>query len=140
MYVTGMCRSPSAVRHTNLEEALANSKKQDKVASELSGIKVTVQQQQLPPARYVDNVQPAETFADSIRLMVWEGNTLRIEFCVTRFSDARSDTQGQPEQHPACRLVLTAPVAADLHNRLQQTMNALAKAGLVSTRSAEPTA
>jgi hypothetical protein len=94
---------------------------------------VAIQQQQLSHARYVDNVQPAELFADSLRTMVWEGHTLRIEFCVTRFPDAALKGEKEPEQHPVCRLVLTAPVAAALFNRLQETMNALAKAGLVSS-------
>jgi hypothetical protein len=61
--------------------------------------------------------------------MVWEGKTLRIEFCVTRFPDTALKAEKQPEQHPACRLVLAGPVAAALFNRLQETMNALAKAG-----------
>ena len=101
---------------------------------------MTDQQQQLPRARYVDNVQPVETFADSIHAMLWESNTLRIEFCVTRFVEAGSSAERQPEQHPVCRLVLTAPVAADLFNRLQQTMNVLAKAGIVSTHKPEQAA
>jgi hypothetical protein len=49
---------------------------------------VSIQQQQLSQARYIDSVQLAELFADSLHAMVWEGNTLRIEFCVTRFPDA----------------------------------------------------
>jgi hypothetical protein len=98
---------------------------------------VSVQQQQMSQARYVDSAHPAETFADSLHTMVWEGNTLRIEFCVTRFPDAALKGEKQPEQHPVCRLVLTAPVAAALFNRLQETMNALAKAGTVSTHKPE---
>ena len=95
---------------------------------------MATQQQQLPRARYIDNPQPAETFADSIHTMLWEGNTLRIEFCVTRFPAAASAAETAPERHPACRLVLTAAAATDLFNQLQQTMNALAKAGVVSTQ------
>jgi hypothetical protein len=45
--------------------------------------------------------------------------------------------QKQPEQHPFCKLVLTAAAAAALFNRLQDTMNALAKAGVVFTHKAE---
>jgi hypothetical protein len=101
---------------------------------------VSIQQQQLSQARYIDSVQPAEIFADSLHTMVWEGNTLRIEFCVTRFPDIALKGEKQPEQHPACRLVLTAPVATALFNRLQETMNALAKTGVVSTHKSEEAA
>ena len=95
---------------------------------------MSIQQQQLSLARYIDSVQPAEIFADSLHTMLWEGNTLRIEFCVTRFPAAASAAETAPERHPACRLVLTAGAATDLFNHLQQTMNALAKAGVVSTQ------
>ena len=101
---------------------------------------MSIQQQQLSQARYIDNVHPAEIFADSLHTMVWEGNTLRIEFCVTRFPDAALKGEKQPEQHPVCRLVLTAPVAAGLFNRLRETMNALTKTGVVSTQEPEETA
>jgi hypothetical protein len=95
---------------------------------------MAVQQQQLPRARYVDRADPAETFADSIHNMFWDGSTVRIEFCVTRYPAQAASAETPPEQHPACRLVLTAPVAAELFNRLQQTMNALTQAGIVAPR------
>jgi hypothetical protein len=101
---------------------------------------VSIQQQQLSQARYIDSVQPAEIFADSLHTMVWDGNTLRIEFCVTRFPDAALKGEKQPEQHPACRLILTAPLATALFNRLQETMNALAKTGIVSAQKPEEAA
>jgi hypothetical protein len=98
---------------------------------------VAAEQQHARP-HYVDRPALVETFADSIHTMLWDGNTLRIEFCVTRFPTPGSSTEAQPQQHPACRLILTAPAAADLFNRLQQTMNALTKAGLLAPRKTEP--
>jgi|SRR5262249_42755326 len=90
---------------------------------------MAVQQQQVTQARYVDAPELAETFADSVHNMVWDGQTLRIELCVTRYPEAAA--AGSATRHPACRLVLTAAVAADLFNRLNQTMAALSKAGIV---------
>jgi hypothetical protein len=92
---------------------------------------MAVHEQQSPPARHVDLPDLPETFADSIHTMVWDGQTLRIEFCVTRYPEAPSDT-AEARRYPACRLVLTAPVAVDLFNRVQQTMKALTQSGAVA--------
>lgn len=101
---------------------------------------MAVQQQQLPAARYVDLPELAETFSDSIHTMVWDGQTLRVEFCVTRFPDQAPATTKEAQRVPACRLVMTSALAVDLFNRLQQTMNALAQAGVVTQQKpATPT-
>jgi hypothetical protein len=63
--------------------------------------------------------------------MVWDGQTLRVEFCVTRFPDQAASSTKEAQRYPACRLVMTSAVAVDLFNRLQQTMTALAQAGVV---------
>jgi hypothetical protein len=97
---------------------------------------MAVQQQQSPPVRYMELTDLRETFADSLHTMVWDGQTLRIEFCVTRYPDGASG--GEAKRYPACRLVLTAPVAADLFNRLNQTMATLSQVGVVTPRKAEP--
>jgi len=97
---------------------------------------MAVQQQQSLPVRYMETADLRETFADSLHTMVWDGQTLRIEFCVTRYPDGASG--GEAKRFPACRLVLTAPVAADLFNRLNQTMATLTQAGVVSQRKPEP--
>jgi hypothetical protein len=96
---------------------------------------MAVHQQQSLPVRYVETADLRETFADSLHTMVWDGQTLRIEFCVTRYPEAASEAEAK--RYPACRLVLTAPVATDLFNRLNQTMAALTQAGVVSQRKPE---
>ena len=101
---------------------------------------MAVQQQQLPTVRYADLPELAETFADSIHTMVWDGQTLRVEFCVTRFPEQTGSTAKEAQRFPACRLVMTSAVAVDLFNRLQQTMNALAQAGVVTQNKASPPA
>ena len=75
--------------------------------------------------RYVDLPEVRETFADSIHTVVWDGQTLRLELCVTRFPNPTPSAQMEATRYPACRLVLSATAAADLANRLQQTLTAL---------------
>jgi hypothetical protein len=100
---------------------------------------MAVQQQQSVPVRYMELADLPETFADSLHTMVWDGQTLRVELCVTRYPDAAAaGTAAEAKRYPACRLVLTAPVATDLFNRLSQTMSALSQAGVVSQRKAPP--
>ena len=99
---------------------------------------MAVQQQQPPPSRYVDLPDLAETFADSVHSMVWDGQTLRVEFCTTRFPEPASATPMEAKRYPACRLVLTSTAAVDLFNRLQQTMAALKQAGVVSLQKTPP--
>src|SRR6266850_4356959 len=90
-------------------------------------------QQQSAPARYMELPELGETFADSVHTMVWDGQTLRVEFCVTRFAEsAPAGGAAETKRYPVCRLVLTAPGVAGLYNRLQQTVTALAEAGVIA--------
>jgi hypothetical protein len=81
--------------------------------------------------RYLDNADMAETFADSITGLIFDGQTLRIEFGVTRFDEVRPNTQVTGRRYPACRLVLPPAAAVELINRMQQIAAALTQAGVV---------
>src|SRR6185369_17756359 len=83
--------------------------------------------------RYVDRPDMAETFADCITGMLFDGQSLRIEFGVTRLDDVRPNTPLAGRRYPACRLVLPPAAAIELINRMQQIAAALAQAGLVKT-------
>jgi hypothetical protein len=72
-----------------------------------------------------------ETFADSITGLIFDGQTLRIEFGVTRFDDVKANTPITGRRYPACRLVLPPAAAVDLINRMQQIATALTQAGVV---------
>ena len=93
---------------------------------------MAIQQQASLPTRHVDLPELGETFANSIHAMVWDGQTLRIEFCVTRYPETPNAAGGEAKRYPACRLVLTPAAVTDLFNRVQQTIGALTKAGVVS--------
>jgi hypothetical protein len=81
--------------------------------------------------RYVDRADMAETFADSINGLVFDGQTLRIEFGVTRLDDVKANAPRTARRYPACRLVLSPVTAVELINRMQQIGAALTQAGVV---------
>jgi hypothetical protein len=84
--------------------------------------------------RYLDRADMEETIADSITGLIFDGQTLRIEFGVTRFDDVKPNSPISGRRYPACRLVLPPAAAVDLINRMQQVTAALKQAGVVRTR------
>ena len=81
--------------------------------------------------RYIDRSDMEETFADSITGLIFDGQTLRVEFGVTRFDDVKPNAPISGRRYPACRLVLPPAAAVDLINRMQQIAAALTQAGVV---------
>ena len=81
--------------------------------------------------RYVDRPDMPETFADSIASTYFDGQTLRIEFTVTRLDEAASVAPMTARRFPVCRIVVPAPAGIDLINRLNQIGATLAQAGQV---------
>lgn len=84
-----------------------------------------------PSIRYVDRSDCSETFADSISSVFFDGQTMRIEFAITRMDEVKKDQPMTGRRYPACRLVLPPAAAIDLINKMQQTAAALAQAGIV---------
>ena len=72
-----------------------------------------------------------ETFADSISQLYFDGQSLRIEFGVTRLDEIKANTQITGRRYPAARIVLTPVAAVELINRMQQVASAMAQAGAV---------
>ena len=81
--------------------------------------------------RYFDRADIDETFADSITSSIFDGQTLRIEFGVTRFDEIKANTPITARRYPACRLVLSPAAAMDLINRMQQIATTLTQARAV---------
>jgi hypothetical protein len=88
-------------------------------------------ERQAATIRYLDRADMEETFADSISGLIFDGQTLRIEFAVTRFDEVKANTPITGRRYPACRLVLPPAAAVDLINRMQQIATALTQAGVV---------
>ena len=81
--------------------------------------------------RYIDQPDLAETFADSIGNLSFDGQSLRIEFTVTRMDETKQGAPMTGRRYPACRLVLPPAAAVDLINRMQQVAAALTQAGVL---------
>jgi hypothetical protein len=88
--------------------------------------------------RYIDRPELVETFADSINVMVFDGQSLRIEFGVSWVDELKSNVPAAGRRYPACRLVLTPSAAVDLINRMQQFAAALTQAGVVKQSTPPP--
>ena len=97
------------------------------------------QQQPQVQWQYVDRPEVTETFADFVQRIQFDGQTLRLEFCVSRLEDQRgASTSGK--RYPACRLVLSASAAVDLMNKMQQITAGLIKAGVLKQDAPQPPA
>jgi hypothetical protein len=99
-------------------------------------------QRQALTIRNFDRPEVAETFADSITSLIFDGQSLRIEFGVTRLDEVKPNTPITGRRYTACRLVLPPAAAVDLINRMQQIGTALTQAGLTrqAPRPSEPAA
>ena len=89
------------------------------------------QTKQSASIRYVDQPECGETFADSVVSVFFDGQTMRIEFGITRMDEIKQGAPMTGRRYPACRLVLPVNAAIDLINKMQQTGAALQQAGLV---------
>jgi hypothetical protein len=87
---------------------------------------------------YRDRAELAETFADHCERVVFEGQTLRAEFAVTRLLPGAAGKQAQAVRTTACRLVLTPQAALQLHGQLLHIVEALEKKGVVKRGAKEP--
>jgi hypothetical protein len=120
---------PETAAQSNKEEAPA----MDEPAKQPAGPATTRQ-----PAtfRYIDRPDCPEAFADSINSVFFDGQTMRIEFGITRMDEVKQNAPLTGRRYPAVRLVLPPGAAIDLINRMQQTGAAMSQAGLVKPRAA----
>jgi len=89
---------------------------------------------------YVDRPEVSETFADFVQRIQFDGQTLRLEFAVSRLEDQRPPAPASGKRYPACRLVLSASAAVDLMNKMQQITAGLIKAGVLKQDAPQPAA
>ena len=94
------------------------------------------QQLQQPHYQYVDRPEVSETFADFVNRIQFDGQTLRLEFCVSRLDDHKPAAAPTGKRYPTCRLVLSATAAVDLMNKMQQITAGLIKAGVLKADAA----
>src|SRR5262245_66633929 len=82
-----------------------------------------------PKLTYQEREALFETFADSLEPWSYDGQTLRMEFLVTRLDPPKDGERQTGRQYPVCRLALTAKGALELINQCRQLTTALEKAG-----------
>jgi hypothetical protein len=87
--------------------------------------------QQTATIRYIDQPDMAEVFADSINHVYFDGQSLRLEFGITRLDEVKPNTPVTGRRYPAQRMVLTPAAAVELINRMQQVGAALTQAGVL---------
>jgi hypothetical protein len=80
---------------------------------------------------YVDNPGLAETYADSIQNLVFDGTTFRFTFVVNRLEPPQPPEPPKGKQLPSCRLVMPLIGALTLYQNLQNMVDALEKQGIV---------
>lgn len=86
---------------------------------------------------FVDVPDLFETFSDSIKIMTFDGESLRIEFAVTRPDDpAKIKDKKNPtaKQYPVCRLVLSPSGAIELINQITNLRQVLERDGALKTQ------
>jgi len=87
--------------------------------------------------RYVDRPEISETFVDSLGVVTFDGIT-RLELCVTRLDPPNPPDQPTAIQSPVCRIVMTPEATVVLYNQLQNIMNLLQQAGVVTKQEGQP--
>ena len=72
-----------------------------------------------------------ETFADSLGDVMFDGQILRLEFCVTRLDELKPQGTPTGHRHVVSRVALTTEGAVQLMNAAQQIAAALKQAGVL---------
>lgn len=93
-------------------------------------------QRPAPTFTYVDRPDCVETFADTVTGLSFDGQTLRLEFAVSRMDDVKQGAPMTGRRYPVTRLVLPPLAAIDLINKMQQIAQALTQAGVVKQNPA----
>jgi hypothetical protein len=91
-------------------------------------------QTQPPQFTFVDLPELAETFADHVRMISFDGQTLRIEFCVSRVDQVKPDAPATGHRYPCCRLVLSTGATLELMNQLQRITTSLVQQGVLKAQ------
>ena len=79
--------------------------------------------------RYVNLPELSETFADSTNLILFDGQSVRIEFCVTRMDEPKPPKQPTAKKYPVCRLILTPEAGLKLSDAMKNIINAMQNDG-----------
>jgi hypothetical protein len=83
-----------------------------------------------PKIEYIDVPGISETYADAVRGMMFDGQNVRLELCVTRMEEPQTGAdQLTGKRQTACRVVLPLATALDLSSKLGRVLTTLAQRG-----------
>lgn len=83
-----------------------------------------------PKIEYVDVPGISETYADAVRGMMFDGQNVRLELCVTRLDEPKKGNGAiSGKRQTAARVVLPLSTALQLSSQLGRVLNTLAKRG-----------
>src|ERR1700687_3209518 len=97
-------------------------------------------ERQTATIRYIDRPEVSEAFADAVTGLLYDGQTLRMEFAVTRFDEIKPNMPISGRRYPSCRLALSPAAGIYLINRMQQVATALTQSGAAKPTSRPGTA
>ena len=109
-------------------------------AAKAAGSAATKPAEQTATIHYVDRPDCGEIFADSINHLYFDGQSLRVEFGVTRLDEVKPNASVTGRRYPAQRMVLTPAAAVELINRMQQVGAALVQSGVLKATPNPPAA
>ena len=78
---------------------------------------------------YVDVPSICETYADTVRGMMFDGQSIRLELCVTRMAEPTKGSELSGKRQTAARVVLPLSAALELQGQLGRLLSTLAKRG-----------
>ncbi len=88
--------------------------------------------------KYIDQIDVMETFCDHLQNMTFDGQTLRLEFAVSRLGEPTPSKTLKGKRYTVSRIVTTPQVALDLHNKLNILVQQLEKSGALKRIQPEP--
>jgi hypothetical protein len=92
----------------------------------------------LPSIEHIDVPQVSETFVDSVDRIMFDGQSLRVDFGVTRIQEAESaDAPLSGKRYTACRIVLPPAAALQLSSKLSQMMVAIVNRAAVTKQKVQ---
>lgn len=89
---------------------------------------------------YVDRPEIQEVFADSVKMVSFNDNILRVELCVSRMDEPKPPAAPTSRQYPSARLALTPTATLQLYSNLSSIVAALEKQGVVHRTATPPPA
>jgi hypothetical protein len=130
--IAGSENPPPERQQTNPESIASEGNSAGRAASTDQGERLSA------TVRYLDRPDLEEIFADSISSLIFDDETVRVEFVVTRLGKEMADSPISARQYSVCRLVLPLTAAIDFVNRMQQMAPVLTQAGGVKAIPQQP--